>query len=222
MQIRLIRTGVAYEYSTSNNAGFGSKGAMFVLTTDVYKTVRRPLPTELPLVPCPSGKAGYMEDAGMLVILFRNMHWSAVADEAAKILSQVTLEQVEANRMQIPSAVMRKLDKLDGSIEVSLTVVLPRYLRGEWDTLAAEERSRSERAQDVFAQVREEARARQERWAEVARVVELLTEKPMVGHLVMMPEGETAQIKLTDMEALVTIVRAALPKFTAKDVQGDS
>lgn len=221
MQIKKLKTGVAYEYSTSNNSQFGSKGAMFVLSTDTYKTVRRPLPTELPFVPCPSGKAGYMEDAGILVILFRNMGWSAVAEQAAKILSTVTLEQVEAHGMQIPAAVQRKLDKLDGSIEASLTVVLPRYLRGEWDELAAQEKARKAQAQEVYEQVREEAAERKARWAEVARVVEALTGDKMFGHRSWVPEGPAESVRLTDIEALVAVAKAALPLLRAEDVQSN-
>src|SRR6185503_19685597 len=105
METRKIKTGVAYEYSTGGRyRSFGSKGAMFVLTKDVYRTVRRPRLGELPFAPCPSGKPGYMEDSGILVIYVRNAGYSEAFEAIRKVVSKVTLAQVEAAGMQMPES----------------------------------------------------------------------------------------------------------------------
>lgn len=209
MQTKELQTGVPYVYSTgSKYKSFGSDGAMFVLSTDTYRTVNRPRATELPIVPCPSGKGGYMEGTGILVILFRNMNWSPVAEKVRKILSKVTLAQVEAAGMQIPSKVIKALDALDESVLVSLTVVLPRYLKGDWDTLSAQHEQDLIVAQAAAQKARAEAADRQARWEEISRVSE-----QMIGRKLSVygsPSGHTTTVSLEYLEALLRVAQSTL------------
>ncbi len=220
MQTKDLRTGVAYEYATgSRYKRFGSDGAMFVLSTGLYKNVWRAGRDETPFVEySKGGRLGYQESTGLLVIRFRNAGYSADADKVLAILSKVTLEQVYESNMQMPARVVKELNALDSLIQVEVTIVLPRYLKGDWYRLKAEYEADLSAAKVAGETALVEAEARLARWEELGRVSEEMTgRKPwMFGGP---PNSTTVTVSLEYLEALVAIAKTALPTLQA---EGDS
>ena len=122
--------------------------------------------------------------------------------------------------MRLPEGIWDQLEFVDTGIAAEVTVVQPRYLTGDWDTLYAQHREELVAANAAAAKAMAEAEENVARWDEVSRVVERLTGEKMFYF--GSPNTSTATVRLADLEALIVIAKAALPKFTAKDVQGDS
>jgi hypothetical protein len=210
MQKTELRTGVAYEYTTGSRwKRFGSNGAMFVLSTSLYKNVWRAGQGEAPYVEYSKGdRLGYQESTGLLVIHFRNAGYSAFTDEALKILSGVTLEQVYENNMRLPADVVAALDVFDGAIQAEVKIVLPRYLKGDWYRLQAEYEADLSAAKVAGEQAMVEAETRHARWEELGRVSEsLIGRKPW--SFGGPPTGTTETVSLEYLEALVRAVQSA-------------
>lgn len=220
MRTKDLKTGVPYVYDTGRRyRSFASQGVMFVLTTEVHKTVGRPLPGDPGIVPLGNGKPFYNESSGIVVIHVSDWRWREHSAEIREVLSKVTLEDVQANGMRLPEGIWDQLEFIDTSIGAQVTVVQPRYLTGDWDTLYAQHQEDLVSANAAAATAMAEAEQNVARWDEVARVVKKLTGEDLFYF--GSPNTPATTIRLTDMEALVVIARAALPKFTAPDVQGD-
>lgn len=213
MKTRDLKIGVPYVYDTGRRyRSFGSRGVMFVLSTEVHKTVRRPLPGDPGIIPF-DGKPSYGESSGVLVIHVSDWRWREHSTEIREILSKVTLEDVQANGMRLPEGIWDQLEFVDTGIGAQVTVVQPRYLTGDWDTLYAQHQEDLIAANAAAATAMAEADVRVTRWEELGRTVESLTGKKL-WRFGGPPSGHTTSVDLEFLEALVQAAQGV-------SVQGD-
>lgn len=208
MRTKDLKNGVPYVYDTGRRYGsFASRGVMFVLTTEIYKSVHRPLTGEAPYVPLMGRKPYYRESSGILAIHVSDYRWEEFASEIRAILSKVTLEDVQASGMRLPENLWDQLEAIDNQIVAEVTVVQPRYLKGDWDTLFAQHKESVTYAKIAAKAAEEEATARIVRWQELDRTVEQMTGHKLSPYGV--PSGNRTTVSLEYLEALLRAVQAA-------------
>lgn len=209
MKAHEVEVGRPYFFETSRTytSTYGD-GLVILLTTSTYRESLVGSPRFL--IHERGDQVPRGRRTGMLALKVRQA--SSVKPEQIELLQSVSLLDVAENLYEVPKHVQ---EQITGYVEV--TVVLPRYLVGDWSEIVSARVAQEQAERKRQRAEQDEALLRTERWEDVFGVIEKLKgETTREYRLTEFGTPEHMKIRLEDMEMLTGLAKKVLPHLFEK------